>query len=158
MWSLTSSEKTLSGDFEFIQVRLLLIDESLSVRTIFTSGAVTETFSVAPTRAERADGRQRVRLNGVVQRICFVTEVAFKPTVADFVDWNDVNGFCDTAFSGNAKTRITADSLNEHAIDFETCAIEQEAVVIELNCPVENVANTVKAQLGTEFVLSLLAA
>ena len=97
-------------------------------------------------------------MNGVVQRICFVTEVAFKPTVADFVDWNDVNGFCDTALGGNAEPRITADSLNKHAVDFESCAFEQDAVVIELNRPVENVAYTVEPQFGTEFVLSLLDA
>ena len=48
-----------------------------------------------------------------------------------------------------------ANGLNEHAIYCEISAFEQKAVVIESNRPVDNVANTVKAELGTEFVLSL---
>ena len=52
-----------------------MIGESLSVRTVLTSGAVAETFSVAPTRAERADRRQSVGLNGVAQKFGFVIKI-----------------------------------------------------------------------------------
>lgn len=48
-----------------------------------------------------------------------------------------------------------ANGLNEHVIYCEISTFEQKAVVIELNRPVDNVANTVKAELGKEFVLSL---
>lgn len=62
---------------------------------------------------------------------------------------------CDAVFSSNVELRIVANGLNEHTIDCETSAFEQKAVVIDLNHPVDNVANTVKAEFGTEFVLSL---
>ena len=53
-----SREKILSGELEFIGSHLFVLRlEPLSIGAIFTSGAIGKAFSVAPTFAERANGR-----------------------------------------------------------------------------------------------------
>ena len=96
--------------------------EPLSVGAIFTSGTVADTFSVAPTFAEGANGRQSFRLDCLPQNFGFVLKVTIKLMVADFVDRNDVDGLINAPLGGNAKRSVATNCLNVHAGDFETSA------------------------------------
>lgn len=128
----------------------------MRIRAIFTSGTVGKAFSVAPTFSERANGRQRFRLDCLPQKFGFVLKVTIKPVIADFVNLNDVDGFINAPLGGNAKRSVATNRLNIHAADFETGTFKQKAVVVELDTPIEEVTNAVKAQFGLEFGLPFL--
>ena len=125
-----SRVKILSGERDFIRYHLFVLRlEPLSIRAIFTGGTVAEAFSVAPTFAEGANGRQSFRCDSLLQNFCFVLKVAIKPVVADFVDRNNVDGLINPSLGGNAQGCVAANCLNVHAADFESGAFKQKAVV-----------------------------
>ena len=132
-----SRVKSLSGELEFIIAFLLSSSNFLSVGAIFARGTVAQTFTITPAFTEGTHWRESIGFNGVAQCFCFVVKIELEPMVADFVDWYDVNGFRDTAFLSNAKPRISAQSLYNHAIDFKTGSFKQHSVIVQLDCPVE---------------------
>lgn len=83
-------------------------------------------------------------------------KVAREPVVADFVDWNNVDGLIDSPLGGNAKGSVAANCLYVHSADFESDTFKQKAIVVKLDTPVEQITNTVVAQFRLEFVLPLL--
>ena len=128
----------------------------MSVGAVFAIRAVAQTFSVIPTFAERENGWQSFRRHCLAQKLSLMLEIAREPAVADFINWDNVDGFINVPFGDNAQGSVSTDCLNIHSGDFETSAFQQHAIINQLNSPIKQISHAVIAKLGTEFRLSLL--
>lgn len=116
-----------------------------------TSSAITQTFSIAPTFLRFANRRQFLIKQGTAKSQCFLIEVMLQPMVADAIDVDEINGFSNAALGSSFEIGISANGLNDHAVDFEALFLEKQAIVVELNSPIEGIFHSVITKLFTEF-------
>lgn len=82
-------------------------------------------------------------------------EVPINPSVADFVDWDKVDGLRDTSLSSHPEVVVPAYGLDIHPVHLESGMLQKDPVIVELNGPVKKVADSIMPEfipvLGLAF-------
>lgn len=125
--------------------------ERLSIGAMLPSGAIALTFSVIPTFLRFANRRQPPVEESTAESQGFLVKVGLQPVVTEPVDIDEIDGLGNAALGDGSEIGIPADGLNDHALNLETLLLEKQAVVVELNSPIESIFHAVIPKFFAEF-------